>query len=330
MVKGISRKELFSTVFAQQFSPCGNYLVAANSLGKMAVYQITNALSVNAMDSTKMPLNIFEAHDDAIYCLTSNDRFLISGGSKKICGWLWNDVIHHEDPKPKWTLRPSNQIPFDQTETNSVVVNHEDEELIAGCGDNSVYIWDLNTGDEKKVLKGHKDYVHCVSYLKKDKQIVSAGEDGIVNFWDSRSEQVVEKIQPNQLEMSKRLSVGTWVNCLDIAQSEDWMVCGGASHLSVWHLRSKTATAILPTNKSCQQAVKFEDDFILSAGTEPHVFKWSINGDLRGKFPCTPSNVFSLEINKTLNKILAVGGNSHQVDISTNFDYKAFSLQFIE
>ena len=98
MVTGISRKELFSTVFAQQFSPCGNYLVAANSLGKLAVYHITNVLSVNAMDHTKMPMNIFTAHDGAIYCLTSTERFLISGGSKRICGWLWTDILQHKVP----------------------------------------------------------------------------------------------------------------------------------------------------------------------------------------------------------------------------------------
>ena len=107
-----------------------------------------------------------------------------------------------------------------------------------------------------------------------------------------------------------------------------FQVCGGASHLSVWHLRSKTSTAILSTSSSCPQVVKFEDDFILSAGTEPTVFKWSINGELRGRFPCTPKSIFSMEVNKTLNRVLAISGTSHQIDISTNFDYKAFSLQF--
>lgn len=107
-------------------------------------------------------------------------------------------------------------------------------------------------------------------------------------------------------------------------------VCGGAPHCTIWHLRSKTMTAMLPTSNSCQQVAKFEDDFILTAGTEPNVFKWSINGELRGKFPCTPSSVFSLEINKNLNKILAISGSSFKIDISTNFDYKAFSLQFRE
>ena len=109
-------------------------------------------------------------------------------------------------------MQPSNHVPFDEVETNSLALNQQEEELIAGCGDNNVYIWDLNTGDQKNVLKGHKDYIHCVSYFKKDKQIISTGEDGIVNFWDSKNEQVVEKIEPNQLEMLLLMSSQpTWI-----------------------------------------------------------------------------------------------------------------------
>jgi len=324
----ITRKELFSTVFAQQFSPCGNYLVAGNSLGKIAVYHITNALSMNAADNPKFPVNIFQAHNNCIYCMASNDQFLITGGSKQIHGWAWKEVLHHTDPKPKWSLQPSSGTPFDTPETNSITINKEDESIIAGCGDNNVYVWDLSTGENTQTLRGHRDYVHTVSYLQKDKQIISGGEDGLVKFWDLRNADCVEQIEPNKLEQAQRASLGAWVSCLDVSPSEDWMVCGGAAHLSVWHLRSKTSTATLSTTSSCPQVVKFEDDFILSGGTEPAVFKWSINGELRGRFPCTPKSIFSLEVNKTLNCVLAISGTSHQVDISTNFDYKAFSLQF--
>ena len=92
----ISRKELFSTVFAQQFSPCGNYLVAGNSLGRIAVYHITNTLSVDAAENPKFPSNVFQTTDDCIYCMASNDRFLVTGGSKQINGWLWNEIVNQK------------------------------------------------------------------------------------------------------------------------------------------------------------------------------------------------------------------------------------------
>ena len=96
----------------------------------------------------------------------------------------------------------------------------------------------------------------------------------------------------------------------------------------MWHLRSKTATAVLPTPNSCTQVIKFEDDFILTGGSEPHIHKWSINGELRTKFPSSTRTVYSLEVNNHTNRILTIGGQSCFADISTNFDYKSFSLTF--
>lgn len=36
---------------------------------------------------------------------------------------------------------------------------------------------------------------------------------------------------------------------------------------------------------------------ILSAGSEPTVFHWQINGDLKSHVPCTPNSVFSIQVN---------------------------------
>ncbi|XP_057301892.1 THO complex subunit 6 homolog [Hydractinia symbiolongicarpus] len=322
----LTRRDFYTTIFAEKFSPCGNYLVTADMYGKISVFNITQALTVDIAIDCKLPLNIFQAHENSIYCFASTERYLISGGSTKIHGWLWKDILHQKKPTPKWTFTPPSSSPFETPEANSLVVDPSTDSLIVGCGDNNVYVWDLNTGDLKHTLRGHEDYIHCVEFLSKTNQIISAGEDGLVKFWDMRSCMSVEQIAPNELSMTSRSSVGKWVSCIATDKTEDWLVCGGAAHSSVWHLRSKTATAVLSTPKSCAQVIKFEDDFILTAGTEPNVFKWSINGELRTKFPTSPKSIFSLEVNEHSNRVLAVSGSSPYVDISTNFKYKAFSL----
>lgn len=69
---------------------------------------------------------------------------------------------------------------------------------------------------------------------------------------------------------------------------------------------------------------------ILSAGSEPTVFHWQINGDPKTHVPCTPNSVFTMQINdqSPKNKVLAVGGCSADIDVFTNFGYKALSFKF--
>lgn len=329
------RRELYTTVFSQVFSPCGRYLVSANNFGRICVFDVDQALtaaSAAVAVEGKLPVRSFSAHASGhIYSLVATERFLVSGASREVCGWQWSDVLHTKNPKPSWTLVPPVTNPFEVPETNSMVYNSSDNSLVTGCGDNNVYIWDLEGGSVKQTLSGHTDYVHCVDFLKKSEQVVSASEDGTVRFWDLRSPpgSVESVIDPNKNEEAARPDVGKWVSCLAVHPDEDWMVCGGAAHLSVWHLRSKTTTAVLPTPNSRPQVATFHDDLILSAGSEPNVFHWSVNGETKCVVPVCATSIYSLAVNReSSNQVLAIGGSSSTIDVCTNFSYKAFSFHF--
>lgn len=38
---------------------------------------------------------------------------------------------------------------------------------------------------------------------------------------------------------------------------------------------------------------------VLSAGSEPYVFHWSLNGELKAQIPCTPTYVYKVDVNTT-------------------------------
>ena len=37
---------------------------------------------------------------------------------------------------------------------------------------------------------------------------------------------------------------------------------------------------------------------ILSAGSEPNLFHWQLNGDPKAQVPCTPNSVFTIQVNR--------------------------------
>lgn len=103
----LTRRDFYTTIFAEKFSPCGNYLVTADMYGKIAVFNITQALTVDIAIDCKLPLNIFQAHENSIYCFASTERYLISGGSTEIHGWLWKDILHQKVYRSKYILHLS-------------------------------------------------------------------------------------------------------------------------------------------------------------------------------------------------------------------------------
>lgn len=328
-----ARKLLHTTVFAQCFSPCGKFLVAASNYGTIAVYSLVACLSPDADDNARKPVYTFTAtKEKAIYCLLSTDTLLISAGVGEICAWKWSDVLG-KAAKTVWTLKIPKLQAFACPEVNSLALNNDESgsHLYSGCGDNNIYSWDIETGQETLMLSGHQDYVHSVSLKNNGRECVSASEDGSVRIWDCRSNgEAIQVIEPCKNEETARPKFGKWMGCAAADPAEDWLICGGGPKLAAWHLRSLSPMSVFNTPGACQNNIIFYEDTLISGGTEAAVNHWYMNGDLKSKVPCTPTAVFNVAINtkSESNKVLSAAGSSPYIDVCTNFGYKAFSLPF--
>ncbi|KAK3083651.1 hypothetical protein FSP39_000796 [Pinctada imbricata] len=313
-----ARKLLHTTVFAQCFSPCGKYLAAANNYGKIAIFSLSTALSPEGSEATWKPIFSFQASEDgAIFTLSSTDALLISAGNGPICAWKWADILA-KGPKLIWSLNIPKKGPFSNPEVNTLQIDEQESQtyVLAGCGDKNIYGWDISSGKQIFQLSGHTDYIHDLAVKKNNSLYASASEDGTVRLWGRCG--------------CVRPELGSWLGCVAIESNDDWLVCGGGPRMSVWHLRSMSCTTVLDTPKATMKTVQFYEDSIISAGSQPFVHHWFMNGEQKAKVPCSPTSVFNIAVNtKSENhRVLCVGGNSSKIDVSTNFGYKAFSLTF--
>ncbi|XP_017552857.1 THO complex subunit 6 homolog [Pygocentrus nattereri] len=317
---------LHMSVFSQSFSPCGRFLAAGNNYGEIAVFSLSAALSPDATDMSQKPILTFTAHEGPVFMLLSTDTHLLSAGNGEISAWSWVELTKRST-KAVWTRRPNYKTSLEIPEINAMIINQKDNSLIVGGGDNNIHIMDMETGIFKSVLQGHTDYIHCLALKEREGEILSGGEDGAVRIWDSRTSQAVHCIEVFKYEECTRPQFGKWISCL--ATDSDWMLCGGGPSLSLWHLRSMSPTSVFPL-AGCQRDAMFYQDMILAVGEGPHVSHCLLGGSVKAQIPCTsPSlNTLALNLSSTEHRVMTVAGSSDQIDVFTNFSYRAFSLSF--
>jgi WD40 repeat protein len=93
-------------------------------------------------------------------------------------GWEWHYL------KRLWRVEPVVLRDPANAEVNSVSFNSDGDQLAAACGDGTVKVWDLKSGQVVS-LHGHERYVFSVAFSPTDsRRLASASRDKTVKVWD--------------------------------------------------------------------------------------------------------------------------------------------------
>jgi WD40 repeat protein len=58
--------------------------------------------------------------------------------------------------------------------------------IVSGSDDDTLKVWDAETGQEMLTLEGHSDWVRSVSFSPDGRRIVSGSDDNTLKVWDAR------------------------------------------------------------------------------------------------------------------------------------------------
>jgi WD40 repeat protein/serine/threonine protein kinase len=100
-------------------------------------------------------------------------------------GWEWHYLKRLWRVEPVVLRNPAN------TEVNSVAFSPDGDQVAAACGDGTVKVWDLKTGQVVS-LHGHDQYVFSVAFSPMDgRRLASASRDKTVKVWDLTTQTAV-------------------------------------------------------------------------------------------------------------------------------------------
>lgn len=120
----------------------------------------------NLTKEDQLPKNSFIVQPDVqINSLLTTEKHLVIGAFGEIYGYLWKAVKTSKDPKPNWKIElPNVKDNFDRADVNCLL-HDKGTNLLYACGDNNVYVFNLEGGKLVRTLSEHTGYIHSICNL---------------------------------------------------------------------------------------------------------------------------------------------------------------------
>jgi len=306
------------TVTGQTISIDEQFYAASTDNGLVAVGQLAGISAANNK-ATYCELDTFLPFNGLpVYCLTSTSRFLIAGGKGELKAFLWQSLMKRKF-EACWSIKIGQTTQINWMDLD--VQDGNSENLVIGCGDNLIYIYDLESRQLTRQLTGHTDYVHSVNVCDRSAgvAVVSGSEDGAVKLWDTRRPQPeIYSFLPYTESELTRPNVGKFIST--VGTSRDWLVCGGGPIASLWNLSTRIMSSRLPPFEGAVFAGQIEDDQIYVGGQNRSFHMSNFGGESCAEISVSATCIYSIVTSPSHNLIF-VAGSSSQIDVLNLTDH---------
>jgi WD40 repeat protein len=169
------------------------------------------------------------------------------------------------------------QNTFAQTQPKAILAGHtsaifavafspDGTTIATGSSDNSIRLWDSNTGEHIKTLEGHTDALHSVAFSPDGKTLISGDQARSLLVWDLDSGKVLKTLKHSWVVKTVDFSPDG-----KTFASGDWF--GGPS-LKLWNTDGNELVHELQAGKVNDITFSSDGKYLASGGSDGNVRVW--------------------------------------------------------
>lgn len=121
---------------------------------------------------------------------TNNDHQLVLARSRVLLKITKKILVNIQKSNPSIKY-PITLIHSDNV-VESVAISSDGKYMISGSRDATIKLWDLPSGKEIQIFKGHKDCINSIAISHDSNRIVSASDDKTIKVWDLNSTKEIQ------------------------------------------------------------------------------------------------------------------------------------------
>jgi WD40 repeat protein/tRNA A-37 threonylcarbamoyl transferase component Bud32 len=202
-------------------------------------------------------------------------------------------------------------LPGHTADIRTMVLLKDGQTLVTGSADETIRLWDLQTGAELQKLAAHDSSINALVTTLDEQILISAGADRVIKFWflddgsliqqlpeahdtainalaishngkmlaSADADRVIKLWDLKSFELLSTLTAnGGTINDLLFTRDDRWLVAGGES-LYLWDLETSDPAVELVGHESFINRLAVSDDnlILISASADRTVRLWDIN-----------------------------------------------------
>ena len=260
-------------VWTVAFSPQGQLLASGGDDQTIRIWHVSSQHK-----SSQRCLKTLRERSGQIRCVefSPNGRLLATNNGDSTVK-LWDvsqlypeplDSLAGENPSPSPSVSRLRTLQGHGGKVWSIAFSPDSQRLATGSEDQTIRLWDLQTGECLQILEGHDRFVLSVAYSR-DHLIASGSDDHTIRLWDAKTGDCLKTLEGHD----------GWIQA--IAFSPDGTLLASSSTdltAKLWDIATGSCLQTLTGHNKWLQSVCFSPDgTYLATGSEDETIKlWQV------------------------------------------------------